>query len=117
LHQPRHRAAYAYDPLGRRVEKSGTGVTQTYFLSDGTDEIAEYNGSGPMTTRYVPGPAIDEPIVMVTVSGGAKEYFHANHQGSVIAMTDASGAKIEGPYIYWRRRRRCGSRDRGMSSR
>jgi hypothetical protein len=111
------RIAYAYDPLGRRNEKSGTGVTQTYYLSDGTDEIAEYNGSGTVTTRYVPGPAIDEPIAMVTVSGGAKEYFHANKQGSTIAMSDSSGARAEGPNIYWRRRRRCGSRDRGMSSR
>lgn len=93
-------ATYAYDPLGRRVEKSGTGVTQTYFLSDGADEIAEYNSGGTMTTRYVTGPAIDEPIAMVTVSSGAKEYFHTNHQGSIIAMTDSSGAKVEGPYVY-----------------
>jgi hypothetical protein len=93
-------ATYAYDPLGRRIKKSGTGVTTTYFLSDGTDEIAEYNGSGTMTKRYIPGPAIDEPIAMVTLSGGAKEYFHANHQGFIIAMSDASGAKIEGPYVY-----------------
>jgi RHS repeat-associated protein len=53
-----------------------------------------------MTTRYVPGPAIDEPIAMVTVSGGAKEYFHANKQGSIIAMSDGSGARVEGPYTY-----------------
>jgi YD repeat-containing protein len=33
-------AAYAYDPLGRRNHKSGTGVTETYFLDDGDDEIA-----------------------------------------------------------------------------
>jgi hypothetical protein len=50
--------------------------------------------------RYIPGPAIDEPIAMVTAPTGAKEYFHTNHQGSVIAMSDATGAKIEGPYTY-----------------
>ncbi|HWB44517.1 MAG TPA: hypothetical protein VG900_03685 [Hyphomicrobiaceae bacterium] len=27
-------------------------------------------------------------------------YFHANRQGSVIAMSDDSGAKVEGPYVY-----------------
>jgi RHS repeat-associated protein len=49
---------------------------------------------------YIPGPAIDEPIAMVTATTGAKEYFHTNHQGSVIAMSDATGAKAEGPYTY-----------------
>ncbi|MBV8977165.1 MAG: RHS repeat-associated core domain-containing protein [Alphaproteobacteria bacterium] len=93
-------ASYAYDPLGRRTQKSGTGVTQTFFVSDGSDEIAEYNGSGSVTTRYVPGPAIDEPIAMVTASSGAKEFFHTNRQGSVIAMSDGTGAKVEGPFVY-----------------
>jgi RHS repeat-associated protein len=27
-------------------------------------------------------------------------YFHANRQGRVIAMSDDSGAKVEGPYVY-----------------
>ncbi len=93
-------AAYAYDPLGRRNHKSGTGVTETYFLDDGDDEIAEYDSSKTLTVFYIPGPAIDEPIAMVTASTGAKEYFHTNHQGSVIAMSDATGAKVEGPYTY-----------------
>ena len=56
-------ASYAYDPLGRRTHKSGTGVTEAYYLNDGTDEIAEYDSTGAMTRRYVPGPAIDEPIL------------------------------------------------------
>jgi hypothetical protein len=40
-------ANYAYDPLGvrtlslRTTKKSGAGVITTYFLSDGTDEVAE----------------------------------------------------------------------------
>src|ERR1051326_2805347 len=37
---------------------------------------------------------------MVTVSGGAKEYFHGNKQGSIIGMSDGSGARVEGPYLY-----------------
>jgi YD repeat-containing protein len=66
-------ATYQYDPLGRRTKKSGTGVATTYFLSDGSDEIAEYDSTGALTTRYIPGPAIDEPIAMVTAAG-AKTY-------------------------------------------
>jgi RHS repeat-associated protein len=71
----------------------------TYYLSDGTDEIAEYSSAGALATRYVPGPAIDEPIAMVT-SGGTKTYFHANHQGSIVAMSGAGAVLTEGPYIY-----------------
>jgi RHS repeat-associated protein len=93
-------ATYVYDPLGRRVHKSGTGVTETFFLDDGTDEIAEYDSTHTMTTRYVPGPAIDEPIAMVNVASGAKEFFHENKQGSVIAMTGSSGTVVEGPFVY-----------------
>ena len=47
-------AAYAYDPLGRRVHKSGTGATETFFADDGTDELAEHNSAGSLATRYVP---------------------------------------------------------------
>jgi RHS repeat-associated protein len=89
-------------PLGRRIEKSGAGVTTTYFLSDGADEIAEYDRNKALTARYVPGPAIDEPVAVVTGNAApyTHHYFHANRQGSVIAMSDDSGAKVEGPYVY-----------------
>jgi RHS repeat-associated protein len=93
-------AKYEYDPLGRRTKKAVSGATPIFFLSDGTDEIAEYDNSNAVTKRYIPGPAIDEPIAMETVSGGAKEYFHTDRQGSVVAMSDGSGALTEGPYTY-----------------
>ncbi|HWA91455.1 MAG TPA: RHS repeat-associated core domain-containing protein [Rhizomicrobium sp.] len=95
-------ATYAYDPLGRRTKKSGTGVAATDYLSDGTDEIAEYDdASKAMIRRIVPGPAIDEPIALVDpVHGNAKTYFHTDKQGSVIAMSDDTGALSEGPHIY-----------------
>jgi RHS repeat-associated protein len=109
--------SYAYDPLGRRTKKifsssplwgypawgsftwTAAGAATNYYLSDGADEIAEYNVSGTLTTRYVPGPAIDEPIARVT-SSGTTNYFHTNHQGSVIAMSGTSGALAEGPFTY-----------------
>jgi RHS repeat-associated protein len=55
-----------------------------------------------LTVRYVPGPAIDEPVAVVTGNAApyTHHYFHANRQGSVIAMSDDSGAKVEGPYVY-----------------
>ncbi len=93
-------ATYAYDPMGRRNHKSGTGVTETYFLDDGHDEIAEYNGNGTGTWRYVPGPAINEPIATIGVSTGAYRFFQTDHHGSVIAVVANNGNEIEGPYTY-----------------
>ncbi|MBV8800945.1 MAG: RHS repeat-associated core domain-containing protein [Alphaproteobacteria bacterium] len=77
-------------------------MTERYFLHDGDDEVVEYDGGKHVVALYVPGPAIDEPIAMVTPSGSSytHEYFHANHQGSVIAMSGDSGALAEGPFTY-----------------
>ncbi len=97
------RYVFTFDPLGRRIHKSGTGVTNTWFLNDGDDEVVEYNSNKDVVAIYVPGPAIDEPIAMVTPNGNgtySRKYFHTNHQGSVIAMSDDAGAKVEGPFTY-----------------
>jgi RHS repeat-associated protein len=95
---------YDYDPLGRRITKTtgGTGVgaggTTTGYLLDGDEEIAEYNvtgGAWSLLRRYVTGPSVDERIAHVegsALSAPAKTYYHFNHQGSVVAMTDGSGA-------------------------
>lgn len=96
-------AAYAYDPLGRRNHKSGTGVNERYFLLDGDDDVLEFDGGKNVVAFYVPGPAIDEPIVKSVPNGSGgytHEYFHTNHQGSVIAMSDDSAALAEGPFLY-----------------
>ncbi len=112
-------AVYAYDPRGRRTTKGITipaaplwgtavwgaftwtaaGTTTTSFLHDGDNEIAEYDGAGALIRRFIPGPAIDQPIAMVAAAG-ARTYVHANRQGSVVTMSDASGAPAEGPYAY-----------------
>jgi RHS repeat-associated protein len=77
------------------------GVT-TSFLSDGDEEIAEYDGSGGLLRRYIPGPGTDQPIAMVTVSGSTlvHRYFHVNRQGSTVAMSSDAGTVSEGPYTY-----------------
>ncbi len=102
-------AVYAYDPLGRRTQKSGTGVTQTFFLQDGADEIAEYDASGDVLRRFVPGPAINEPIAYESCPGSsnptcstisATGFYYTDHHGSVTATSDGSGNLIDGPYTY-----------------
>ena len=91
-------ATYAYDPNGRRVQKTVVGVT-TSFVHDGDNEIAEYDITGTLSRRFVPGPVIDDYIAMVT-SSMVRTFFHTDHHGSVIAMSDTSGNLAEGPYTY-----------------
>ena len=69
---------YAYDALGRRVSKA-IGATTTVYVSALNQEVAEYE-NGTLKRKYVFGSYIDEPLMMVTVSGGgeAKYYYHAN---------------------------------------
>src|SRR6202012_5189489 len=91
-------ATYAYDPLGRRTTKT-VNSTATNFVHDGDTEIAEYDGSGNLLRRFVPGPAVDDDIAMVTASG-TKTFFHTDKMGSVTAMSDVNGNLAEGPYLY-----------------
>jgi len=102
-------ATYAFDPLGRRQTKS-TGGNVTNFLGDGDDEIAEYDGSGNLERRFVPGPAINSPIAYenCTVPSNClgtnmtAEYYHTDHHGSVIAMSGSTGNPVtaESQYTY-----------------
>jgi RHS repeat-associated protein len=113
-------ATYTYDPVGRRIAKSfaavGTGganwgaanwgsfnwtsaASATSFLHDGDSEIAEYDTSGTLVRRFVPGVAVDDYVAMVT-TGGATTFFHTDRHGSIIAMADTTGASVEGPYTY-----------------
>jgi RHS repeat-associated protein len=82
---------YDYDGLGRRASKSVSGVSTTYLL-DGDEEIAEYSGT-TILRRYVTGTAIDDRIAHLEIVAGTpyRTYYHVNHEGSVMAMTDASG--------------------------
>ncbi len=89
-----------YDPLSRRALKyapSNGGFL--YFLNAGDDLIAEFDASYALKRRFVPGPAIDDPIAMVTAAG-TKTFFHEDKTGSVVAMSDTNGDTAEGPYTY-----------------
>lgn len=83
-----------YDALGRLSEYD-TSVS-TRFLYDGSQITAEYlNGSGTVARRYVYGPGDDEPVVWYEGSStGARRWLHADERGSVVAVSNASGATI-----------------------
>ncbi|WP_158298850.1 RHS repeat domain-containing protein [Sphingomonas psychrotolerans] len=85
-------ASLTYDPLGRLFEtyKASTGTTR--FLYDGDQLTAEYDGSGNMLRRYVHSEGEDDPLVWYEGAGVSSPlYLYADHQGSIIAITDNSG--------------------------
>jgi len=83
-----------YDPLGRLYETTING-TKTTFLYDGDALVAEYNSSNALTKRYVHGDQVDEPWVQYesAATGSSNwHYLHADHQGSIIAVSTTAGA-------------------------
>jgi len=65
----------------------------TSYLLDGDEEVAEYSDATLMR-RYVDGPTIDDRIAHVEGSATLnppKTYYHVDHHGSVVAVTDAAG--------------------------
>jgi len=90
-----------YDPLGRLFQTASTTTRQ--FLYDGDALVAEFNGSSTTPLRrYVHGAGVDEPLVWYEGSGFSDAHrFHTDHQGSIIATTNSSGAATiysYGPY-------------------
>jgi RHS repeat-associated protein len=81
-------ASFTYDGSGRRSTKTASGITTT-FVYDGVQFLEERPGVGGMN-RYVYGPGIDRALA--SSAAGVSSYFVADHLGSVVRATDASGA-------------------------
>jgi RHS repeat-associated protein len=87
-------ASYAYDPMGRRIERKVDNWTQRYVY-DGDMVIAEYDGEGTLLRKYVHA-GTDRPICAIEVAdGNAVSYYHYDGLGSVIALSDADGDTIQ----------------------
>jgi RHS repeat-associated protein len=87
-------ASLAYDPNGRLWQLSGPSGT-TRFVYDGSHVSQEYDSAGTLLRAYVFGPGEDEPLVWWEMVGGiTKRFFHANHQGSIVALSDAAGNAV-----------------------
>jgi RHS repeat-associated protein len=79
---------YRYDALGRRIQRYLVGGKEnTKFIYDGMDVVADENSG--ILTKYQNGLGIDNKIKMVT--GSTTQYFLADHLGSTVGLTDASG--------------------------
>ena len=84
-------ASFVYDAVGRRIAKTINGVT-THFLYDGPDLAQEVMDGVP--TRYLRLPFVDAPVARADDA-----YYLTDHLGSVLALTDATGA-ISTRYVY-----------------
>ncbi|MEA3204298.1 MAG: hypothetical protein QOI63_1978 [Thermoplasmata archaeon] len=100
-------ATYHYDALGRRVEKVASGAT-TAYVYDGQDVVEERDGAGRLLAQYVPGPQVDQPILMdrnrdgdgsATGAADQRLYYLQDALGSVVGLMDQTGGLAEG-YLY-----------------
>ncbi|SDD72896.1 RHS repeat-associated core domain-containing protein [Sphingomonas sp. YR710] len=83
---------FDYDAFDRLAYSSNT---HTRFDYDGSMLVAEYDDGGNLLRRYVHGPGTDEPLVWYEGSGTSdKRWLHADERGSIIAVTNSSGASI-----------------------
>ena len=88
-------ANLVYDPRGRLFQTSGGAPGTTQFLYDGDSLVAEYNASGTLLRRYVHGSGVDEPVLWYEGAGlGSPRGLLADHQGSVVAVSDGNGNSL-----------------------
>ncbi|HKQ46551.1 MAG TPA: hypothetical protein VJZ71_00600 [Phycisphaerae bacterium] len=89
-------ATYAYDALGRRIQKVVNGI-ETNYIHDGWQVIEERDGGGVTTQTNVWGNYVDE--LLTRRRFGVDYYYHTDDMHSVMAVTDAAGTVI-GRYEY-----------------
>ncbi len=83
---------YTYDALNRRTRKIVNGVS-TYYLYDGLNLVAELDSSGDALAWYVYSLSVDEPLARISNSGDVR-YYHTDILGSIVALTNSSGASV-----------------------
>jgi len=87
-----------YDPVGRMQQTAVSSTTEQYLYDD-NDLIVEYDGSGNILRRYVPGQGADQPLIWYEGSNlSSPHWLHTDQQGSIIATSDSSGTAT--PYSY-----------------
>jgi RHS repeat-associated protein len=88
-------ATLSYDPLGRLFQVTASSGAVTRFLYDGDALVAEYDGAGAMTHRYVHWDGADVPIMAYAGAAlTAPSYLHPDHQGSIVALSGAAGTPV-----------------------
>ncbi|MCA1791646.1 MAG: hypothetical protein LC667_17880, partial [Thioalkalivibrio sp.] len=84
------RVDYRYDALGRRIEKN-VDAAVTRYLYDGEDIALETDAAGSLLRRYRHGDGTDQPLVLEDAQSGESFFYHTDHLGSVVMLTDEDG--------------------------
>ena len=88
-----HYLRYEYDAFNRRVSKEENTVIH-YYLYDKENIIAILNENRQTLATIVHHPTLtDTPLSITNVNGTF--YYHRDHQGSIIALTDEAGQIVE----------------------
>ena len=88
-------ATYKYDALNRRIQKvvvEPVETTTNYYYC-GDQAIEERNANNAVQATYIFGISVDDVLQMQR--GSNTYYYHKNHLGSVMALTDGSGNLVE----------------------
>jgi len=89
---------YEYDGEGKRISVEN-GSSTTNYLYDGLNVILERNAVGVTTANYVRNPNAAGGIGGIISEQSASQYYHYDGLGSVVNLTDSSGA-IAQSYSY-----------------
>lgn len=106
-----------YDALGRRMQKSvkdliSTDLNKTYtrnFVYNDENILFEFDGNNSLLTRHTHNPLTLDDVLSTQYSNSAVNsgivqtsgnyYYHKDHLGSVIAISDSSG-NVKQKYNY-----------------
>ncbi|MDP3370806.1 MAG: RHS repeat-associated core domain-containing protein [Brevundimonas sp.] len=84
-------ATFVFDP-GDRLYQSSVGGVSTRFQYAGVQMAAEYDGTGALVRRHIPGLGLDGVVTSYDGSGTTnRNWLLADERGSVMAITNASG--------------------------
>jgi RHS repeat-associated protein len=94
---------YAHDALGRLYSIDTSGSAARLLEHDGQNIIGDYSDDENVTSRYVNGPGVDNPLVRYTSdtpSSSTRRWVLSDERGSIVAEYNASGTMVAGPYSY-----------------
>ena len=86
-------AGLVYDPMGRLWQVTGT-TTDTRFLYDGDELVAEYDSAGTLARRYVHSDNVDDPVVQydgTAVGTAARTFLMPDERGSIAGLFHNDG--------------------------
>ncbi len=78
---------FKYDALGRRISKNDISY---YYIKN---QMIEEHANGKLSASYLYGNNLDEILQMKR--GEKAYYYHSNHLGSSIALSDIEGKQVE----------------------